>query len=395
MTPVAIVGLGCICALGADYQQCLQSLFAGQRRFGLPSRFPAACEVSQPVFEVPDSFLQHDSVPGNLSRTCRMAMVATWEALDHGNLDARTLARHRVGVCLGSNIGVTSGYAVAQNDTDAFLLPRDRFLATNPTHLLADTLDLSGPQQTVANACTAGSDAIGVASAWIDQGICDAVIAGGTDELTPRVYFGFKSLFINDEKPCRPFDRDRRGLNLGEGAAVFVLASTDFCQAHGIVPKGYILGYGSTADADHFTQPRADGKGLRLALDESLTSAGLAPDAICFINAHGTGTPDNDRVESHVLNKMFPGRPFLSTKGYTGHTLGAAGPIEAALTLGCLDRGRLPVTAGFETPDADLPAQPVAEPTMIQGTVALSQNLAFGGSNAVLVIGKQEEPGCV
>lgn len=387
MTPVAIAGVGCICALGPDYAQCLDTLFAGRRSVGPPTRFPAYCKTSQPVFEVPDDFLQPGGDSGDLSRTCRMALAATREALDHGRIDDRDLARRHVGVCLGSNIGVTSGYATGQHDTDGFLLPRDRFLATNPTHRVADTLDLSGPQQTVANACTAGGDAIGVAAAWIDQGVCDAVIAGGCDELTPRVYFGFKSLFINDERPCRPFDRHRQGLNLGEGAAVFLLASPDFCQSRRITPKGYILGYGSAADADHFTQPRADGKGLRRAIDEALACAGLAADAIGFINAHGTGTPDNDRVESHVLADLFPGRPFVSTKGYTGHTLGAAGPIEAALSLGCLDRGWLPATAGFETPDSELPAHPVATPTAIQSTVALSQNLAFGGGNTVLVIG--------
>ncbi len=388
MTPVAIAGVGCICSLGPDYEGCLDTLFTGRRRPGLPTRFPGHCETSQPVFDVPDRFLPASGDSDPLTRTCRMALVATREALAHGGIDARALSRRPVGVCLGTNIGVTSGYAIVQSETDAFLLPRDRFMATNPTHRVAETLNLCGPQQTVANACTAGSDAIGVAAAWIDQGVCDAVIAGGADELTPRVYFGFKSLFINDEQPCRPFDLHRRGLNLGEGAAVFLLASPDFCHSLGIVPKGYILGYGSSADADHFTQPRADGKGLRLAIDEALTCAGLDADTIGFINAHGTGTPDNDRVESTVLADRFPGRPFVSTKGYTGHTLGAAGPIEAALTLGCLDRGRLPLTAGFETPDPDLPAHPVAVPTAVQGTVALSQNLAFGGSNAVLVIGK-------
>ena len=389
MTPVAIVGVGCICALGADYPGCFETLFTGRRRVGLPSRFPPHCETIQPVFEVPDGFLQRGRVSSALSRTCRMALIATREALDHGQIENHTLAEKRVGVCLGSNIGVTSGYATGQTETDGFLLPRDRFLATNPTHRVAETLDLSGPQQTVANACTAGSDAIGIAAGWISQGLCDAVIAGGADELTPRVYFGFKSLFINDERPCRPFDKDRRGLNLGEGAAVFLLASPEFCKFRRITPKGYILGYGSAADADHFTQPRADGKGLRLAIDEAMSCAGLDADAIAFINAHGTGTPDNDRVESRVLADMFPGQPFLSTKGYTGHTLGAAGPIEAALTLGFLDRGRLPATAGYATPDPDLPANPVDAPTPIQGSIALSQNLAFGGSNSVLIIASQ------
>ena len=389
MKPVAIAGIGCISSLGPDYAGCLESLFGRHLGPSLPTRFPAHCETHHPVFEVPDGFLPENGKTAGLNRTCRMALVATGEALAHAGIDSQVLARRQVGVCLGTNIGVTSNYGGVQTETDGFLLPRDRFLATNPTLQVADSLNFGGPQQTVANACTAGADAIGIAAAWIDQGICEAVLAGGADEITPRVYFGFKSLFINDEAPCRPFDKHRRGLNLGEGAGVFLLASNEFCESLGITPKGYILGYGASSDADHFTQPRPDGKGLHLAIDEALAGAGLDADAIAFINAHGTGTQDNDRVESLVLAERFPGRFFVSTKGYTGHTLGAAGPIEAALTLGCLDRGCLPKTAGFETPDEALPAHPVDRVTIIEGEVALSQNLAFGGSNAALVIAGQ------
>jgi 3-oxoacyl-[acyl-carrier-protein] synthase-1/3-oxoacyl-[acyl-carrier-protein] synthase II len=392
MKPVAIAGVSCICALGATYDDCMQALYTGRRNFGLPSRFPSHCETAQPVFEVPDRFLDPWSFSRTLPRTCRMTLIATQQAMTHAQLTARDLAGQRVGVCVGTNIGVTAGYESGQAATVAFLLPRDRFLATNPTCLVADTLDLSGPQQTVANACAAGSDAIGIAAGWITEGYCDAVIAGGTDEITPRVYYGFKSLFINDERPCRPFDRDRKGLNLGEGAAVFLLASATFCRSRKIEPLGYILGYGGAADAHHFTQPRPDGKGLRLAIDEALSTGGIPTDQICFINAHGTGTPGNDLVESQVMADLFPGKPFVSTKGYTGHALGAAGPIEAALTLGCLAHGALPATAGYEIPDPHMPAHPVAVRTAVSGKVALTQTLAFGGSNSVLVIGSQ---GCL
>ncbi|HSO21124.1 MAG TPA: beta-ketoacyl-[acyl-carrier-protein] synthase family protein [Desulfosarcina sp.] len=391
MTPVAVAGIGCICALGADLDACLRNMYAGKRHFGLPSRFPSHCDVSQPVFEVPDRFFMQQPVSAPTARTGRMALAAARQVLTHGGLRAADLSTRRVGVCLGTNIGVTAGYAVGRTETDAYLLPRDRFLATNPTHLVAEAFDLSGPQQTVANACSAGSDAIGVAAAWIDQGYCEAVIAGGADEVTPRVYYGFNSLFINDVQPCRPFDRDRRGLNLGEGAAVFLLASVSFCRELAIDPLGYVMGYGAAADAYHFTQPRSDGLGLRMAIDEALSAAGIPADRIGFVNAHGTGTPDNDRVESEVIADRFPGRPFVSTKGYTGHTLGAAGPIEAALTLGCLKHGRLPATAGFETPDPGMPAGPVSAPTAVDATAALSQTLAFGGSNSVLIIGTSAE----
>lgn len=391
MIPVAIAGIGCICALGPTLDVCLGNMYAGKRHFGHPSRFPAHCDASQPVFEVPDHFMEEHSVSAALPRSCRMTLIAARQCLVHGNLSAADLSRRRVGVCIGSNIGVTAGYAVGRSATDAYLLPRDRFEATNPTHLVAEVFDLPGPQQTVANACSAGGDAIGVATAWIDQGYCDAVIAGGTDEVTPRVYSGFNSLFINDAHPCRPFDLNRKGLNLGEGAAIMLLASDSFCREMDIDPLGYVLGYGAAADAHHFTQPRSDGLGLRKAVDEALAAAGIRPDRIGFINAHGTGTPDNDRVESDVIADLFPGRPFVSTKGYTGHTLGAAGPIEAALTLGCLKQGRLPATAGFDTPDPRLPVHPVAQPTTVDATVALSQTLAFGGSNSVLIIGTPSE----
>ena len=387
MTPVAIVGVGCICALGPNLDHCLQAMYDNRRNVGLPTRFPAHCKPSQPVFEVPDRFVTTCPPSRTPSRTCRMALIATHQALENGQVDAETLARQRVGVCLGTNVGVTANYKIGEAETDSFLLPRDRFIATNPTHLVADWLNLTGPLQTVANACSAGSDAIGTAGAWIEAGFCDAVLAGGTDELSPRVYFGFSSLFINDEQPCRPFDRNRRGLNLGEGAAVFLLASPAFCRTRQIEPVGYLLGYGASADAHHFTQPRPDGKGLRLAIDEALAAANLSAEAISFINAHGTGTPGNDLAESQVLADRFPGKPFLSTKGFTGHTLGAAGPVEAALTLGCLAHGTLPATAGYETPDPQMPAHPVSVPTTVDGTVAVSLTLAFGGSNSVLILG--------
>ena len=388
MTSVAIAGVGCICSLGPSLSDCMAALKAGTRRFGPPTRFPPHCETTQPVFEVPERFLTPWPYPATLPRACRMSLVAARQAIEHGRLNIPALAGHCIGVCLGTNLGVTARYESGQAETAAFLLPRDRFLATNPTHLVANHLGLNGPLQTVANACAAGSDAIGIAAGWIETGVCDAVFAGGTDEITPRVYFGFKSLFINDEHPCRPFDRDRRGLNLGEGAGVFLLASAKFCRAHAITPLGYILGYGAAADADHFTQPRTDGKGLHLAIDEALSDAGVAAEDIRFINAHGTGTPGNDLVESQVLAQRFPGKPFLSTKGYTGHTLGAAGAVEAALTLGCLAEGMLPATAGYTTPDPLMPAHPVHAPTAIDGTLALSETLAFGGSNSVLVIGR-------
>ncbi len=203
-------------------------------------------------------------------------------------------------------------------------------------------------------------------------------------------YNGFISLMITDEGHCRPFDRDRKGLNLGEGAAMMILESEKMRRKRGKSARAFVRGYGSGCDAYHLTAPRPDGSGLKQAISEAMETSGAEVSDIAFINAHGTGTEDNDRVESHVLGSLFPAGPFLSTKGCTGHALGAAGAIEAAFTAACLERGRIPASAGFENRDPDLPCAPVREPMRVTGDMAVSQSLAFGGNNAVLVIGKGE-----
>jgi len=151
-----------------------------------------------------------------------------------------------------------------------------------------------------------------------------------------------------------------------------------------------VLSYGSACDAFHLTAPAPDGKGLKQALTSAMTADNLKIDDVAFVNAHGTGTPDNDRVESSVLHELLPGVPFLSTKGYTGHALGAAGAIEAAFTIACLEAGTIPASAGFTTRDPELATTPVQRQTPVKGTIAITQSLAFGGNNAVVILGKGE-----
>lgn len=169
-----------------------------------------------------------------------------------------------------------------------------------------------------------------------------------------------------------------------------VLESERVRAMRGKKARSFALGYGSACDAYHLTAPRPDGTGLKSALAEALTCSNTDPAAIAFVNAHGTGTPDNDRVETRVLAELLPGVPFLSTKGYTGHTLGAAGAIEAVFTAACLERGEVPANAGFATPDPELGGSPVTRNTLFSGTVALSESLAFGGNNSVIILGKGE-----
>jgi 3-oxoacyl-[acyl-carrier-protein] synthase-1/3-oxoacyl-[acyl-carrier-protein] synthase II len=192
---------------------------------------------------------------------------------------------------------------------------------------------------------------------------------------------------IYDDSPCKPFDKNRKGLNLGEGAGMLVLESDVSVRSRKKEARSYILGYGTASDAYHLTAPSPDGKGLKRAIVNALEESGLASEDVSFINAHGTGTPDNDEVESLVINELFSDIPFFSTKGYTGHTLGAAGGIEAVFTIGCLEQGRVPANIGFTSHDPDLPKDPTKEEMKIDCRIGVSQSLAFGGQNAVLIIG--------
>jgi 3-oxoacyl-[acyl-carrier-protein] synthase-1/3-oxoacyl-[acyl-carrier-protein] synthase II len=392
MRPVAVVGLGCIASPGGTLDDCMTALYAGRRQPVTPTRFDSAVPLNYPVFEVTDDHLRPGADGRPLPRTAALALTAAFEAMSDAAVPSIDLDPARMGVCLGTNVGGSVANELLHLDAPQAgpPSPLERFTASNPTVALMRAFGCRGPFQTVVNACSAGNDAIGIAAGWVAAGHCDLVLAGGADELYLVTYRGFRALFINADAPCRPFDRDRKGLNLGEGAAILVLASEKLCTEAGLTPRGYVLGYGTAADANHFTQPRPDGLGLRRAQADALAQSGLPAEAVTFINAHGTGTQGNDLAESNVFAEDFPGIPFLSTKGYTGHTLGAAGAVEAAFSLACLERQQLPATAGFDVPDPDLPAIPTAANTPIDGGVALSQTLAFGGSNSVLILGRGE-----
>ena len=383
---VAITGLGCICAAGTNLDSCMETLYSGRRAPAAPSRFTSSHPTRYPVFEVPGF---HE--PPELLRTSALGLHAAREALADAGLNLETLRGLRVGVCVGTTVGSAMNNEQFCRDyrtgLDPDLEPIERIMRSNPAAVIAREFRLTGPCQTVVNACASGTDAIGLAASWIRGGICDLAIAGGADELGRITYNGFISLMITDDSPCKPFDLNRKGLNLGEGAAMLVLESEGVRTRRRMRARSFLLGYGSACDAHHLTAPKPDGEGLRSAIAEALSCCGTSAEAVCFVNAHGTGTPDNDRVESRVLADLLPGVPFLSTKGYTGHTLGAAGAIEAAFTIACLERGMIPGSAGFSTPDPDLGGTPVEKSTKVEGTVALSESLAFGGNNSVILFG--------
>ncbi len=389
--PTAITGLGCLSGAGLDVAESLDNMFAGKRTPQPPTKFTTDHQVASLVVELREGFkLPLDESENIYSRTCQLALSAALQALTDAGWNSDNLRGKRVGVCLGTTVGCALNcddfYRDYKGDETPDMGIMERFLRSNPAAVVARQLNLDGPVQTVVNACSSGTDAIGIGAGWLRAGACDIVIAGGADELLRLTYSGFSSLMITASEPCRPFDLQRKGLNLGEGAGVVILESE--ATGRDKAKKGYLYGYGSACDAYHLTAPHPEGSGLKHAIAEALTAAQVVAADIAFVNAHGTGTPDNDRVESRVLSEVLPGVPFISTKGYTGHTLGAAGGIEAVFTIACLQRGEIPASIGFATPDPELPVTPVAENAAISGDLALSESLAFGGNNAVVIFGR-------
>ena len=395
-SPVAISGVGCLTALGSDLAQCMEAMFRGERNCGQPTRFRNPVSLDYPVFEVsPDFFSAQEHNGASRVRSVQLALTAAQEALSDAQLSSLDLQSIRVGICLGATVtgslkdeGIPDAQGTKQSE---YLTPEQRFFLTSPVLGIANQYHASGPLQTIVTACSAGSDAIGLAAQWIQAGICDLVLTGGVEELYEITYNGFVSLMNCDKNPCRPFDANRNGLNLGEGAGILVLESEKVLGQRGGQAKASVYGYGNYSDAYHLTSPSPEGQGLRNATLEALEMSGVKPEQIGFINAHGTGTLDNDFVEASLFQEIFPHTPFLSTKGYTGHTLAAAGAVEAAFTISCLERQHLPPSGGFSTPDPELPASPIRTSLRVQTDFALSQTLAFGGINSILVLGKERE----
>jgi 3-oxoacyl-(acyl-carrier-protein) synthase len=292
-----------------------------------------------------------------------------------------------VGTTVASQLNNIPFYAAYRRNANPPLDAVFDYLSANLADAIGKLGNFTGPRMTIVNACSSGTDALGVAAAWIRAGLCDMAIAGGADELNRVALAGFWSLGVTSTQPCAPFDRDRSGLNLGEGAGLLILESDERVRARGYSPAFELAGFGAACDAHHLTAPHPEGRGLEAAIRLALAQAGTSADEIAFVNAHGTATPENDRAEGKVLARIFgPNVKFLSTKGYTGHTLGAAGGLEAVFTIFALRDRVLPPSVGFVHQPDDIPIAPVREWTEVDGEYGLSTSLAFGGNNSAVII---------
>ncbi len=298
---------------------------------------------------------------------------------------------HRIGVFLGtSSSGMLQGELGYRNRLpDSGALPadlsyRDSFNMFSPTAFVRARLGLEGPASVVSTACSSSAKVFAAAYRAIEAGLCDAAVVGGVETLCLTTLHGFASLELLSREPCRPCDAGRSGISLGEGAA-FVLLETQDNTGEGLA----LLGYGESADAHHMSSPHPEGLGAALAMRAALQRAGITASDVDYVNLHGTGTRNNDAAEDAAVRSVFGKQvPCSGTKGWTGHTLGAAGAIEAVLTLLCLRHGYAPGTLNTREVDADIKSYVLLKGRAAPLKHAMSNSFGFGGSNCSLLFGR-------
>jgi 3-oxoacyl-[acyl-carrier-protein] synthase I len=299
----------------------------------------------------------------------------------------------RVGVVMGTTTSSIAASEAAYRQLDDQGRPPDALCVHELHHLGAighfvqRALGVAGPAMTVSTACSSSAKAFAVAQRWLAADVCDAVVVGGADSLCGSVLHGFASLELVSNEPCRPFDARRCGISLGEAAGYALMVRTDDAPADAV----RLLGVGESSDAHHLTAPQPDGASIEAALRDALARAGIAPGDVDYLNLHGTATLQNDAVEAAMLARVFDDHDALhasSTKGCTGHTLGAAGIVEAVVCLLAIEQGFRPGTVGLREPDAACGGRAHAQPAIGRVRHAVSHAFGFGGTNAVLVFGQ-------
>jgi 3-oxoacyl-(acyl-carrier-protein) synthase len=324
------------------------------------------------------------------SRSDKLGWLAAHDALADAKLNVSDYA-DRAGVLLGCSVG-------GSFDSEQFLinLMKRGIMRPRPTRfhecvsaieVIADHFGLYGPSMAIATACSSGALAIAAAAEMIQTGEADVMLAGGTDSLSRTTWSGFHSLLLVDPQGCRPFDATRGGMSFGEGAAVLILENEQTARKRGATIIARLTGWGTSCDAHHATQPHPDGAGALAAMKAALHRANLAATAIDYVNAHGTGTRDNDIAEAKALKNLFGEKvpPFSSTKRIFGHALAASGALEAVVCIEALRRQQLPPNPGYFQPDVAIGLEPVTKVRSARLTHVMSNSFGFGGNNGTLI----------
>jgi 3-oxoacyl-[acyl-carrier-protein] synthase II len=399
--------MGAVTPLGTGLDAYWSGLVAGRSGVGAITAFDAGALECRIAGQVPDfdplDWLEDRKEARRLARFSQFAIAASRQALADAGLAVSAGNASRVGVCIGSGMG---GLGALEEQFDVL---RDRgpgrvspftvpmMIPNMAAGNVAIAVGAQGPNTCPVTACASGSHAIGEAYEIIRRGDADAVLAGGAEAvITPMGIASFaaaRALSTRNDDPTRasrPFDRQRDGFVMGEGAGVLLLEALPHALARGARIYAEVAGWGMTCDAHHMTAPPPDGSGIVRAMLAALARAGLAPEAVGYLNAHGTSTPLNDAIETRAVKEVFgshaPRLPVSSVKSMTGHLLGAAGGIEAIASVLALHHGMLPPTINLEDPDpaCDLDYVPnVARPAVVE--VAMSNSMGFGGHNASLL----------
>lgn len=403
---IAVSGVGLLAAVGLSAEESWASIRAGSTGIGQATSVDASNFISQQAGELPGGSQWIGSIPprvgrGTVDRCHAIALDAASEAVSSAQLASAGYAPDRVAVSLGTSLGgARSGEEFHRQWLQKGLRQADATLLRQyPLHSVADYLAeqfaFTGPRTVQSNACAAGAVAIAYGVELIESGQADVVIAGGVDPLAFFSFGGFSCLGALDPLHCAPYTRSS-GLNLGEGAGIVVLERQQAARTRGVPVLALVKGYGLSADAHHPTAPDPTGRGATRAMQAALAMGGVSPDDLDYVNGHGTGTPANDSVETRAIASLRPGAPppISSTKSMVGHTLGAAGAVEAVTTILALRDGVLPPTVVQDesaTAPYGLDVVPrKGRPGRMEA--ALSNSFAFGGNNAALLL-TRDEPG--
>ena len=411
---VVVTGIGLLCGVGNTTQQVWDGLLAGKSGMaeithfdltGHPVRFAAEVKNFDPL----DFVEKKES--RKMGRFIHFALAASHEAMLHSGLKAEGEVAERVGVHIGSGIG---GFDVIEREHSNMLAGGPRkispfFIPGSIVNLAAGHVSIrhgaKGPNEATATACTSSAHSIGDAFRIIQRGDADAMIAGGAEAaITPMGVGGFaamKALSTRNDDPthaCRPFDKDRDGFVVGEGAGILILEALEFAKARGATILAEVLGYGMSADAFHMTGMAPEGEGCYRAMKAALKVAGLTPDTIDYVNAHATSTPLGDALESKAIENVFGERAHnhtllvSSTKSMTGHLLGGAGGLEAGITIMAMLHQMAPPTVNLVEADPECRLNYVPNtPRPAKIDYALSNSFGFGGTNGSLVFKRWTE----
>ncbi len=397
---IVVTGLGAVTALGPGRERLWHGLVEGESGIRRLELFDPTTYRTQTAAWIDESTLDLDFLSPRerltTSRADRFALLAAREAVADSGLDLGSLVAERIAVVLGSGAGglieAETWFETAATRGRAGRI--DRILSHGPdlvTNRVALHLGACGLRSTVVTACSSSTLSVGQAAEMIEAGLADVAITGGSDSLARLTYGGFNALRAVDPAPCRPFDRERNGLTVGEGAGILVLERFDAARRRGARIYCRVAGYGSTSDAYHMTAPEPSGAAAARAIAAALHHASLAPEAVDYINAHGTATPHNDSAEAAGVLQVFGDRgrtlPTSSIKGAVGHCLCSAGAVEAVATCLTVARGVLPPTLRYSVPDPACPLDVVPNQAREAAvSVALSSSFAFGGNSACLAL---------